>query len=88
MSELTKPKFTLDARHPELTEHNLEQADLPSAIDTHRQPVRDVTEADFGAEAHGFTGYEAVGRGSRYKSSPDKKTWRYRLRQLLGWKLR
>jgi hypothetical protein len=31
-----------------------------------RPPKRDVVEADFGAEAHGFTGYERVGRGSCY----------------------
>ncbi len=85
MTELTKPKFSLDSTNPELTEHNLEQADRPAAIDTHGPPVRDVTEADFGAEAHGFTGYELAGRGSQYKSGPKKKSWRDRLRQLFGW---
>lgn len=42
--------------------HNLDA--VPENPD-HRPP-RDVQEADFAAEAHGFTGYEKAGRGSRY----------------------
>lgn len=42
--------------------HNLEAT--PERTD--RKPVRDVGEADFAAEAHGFTGFEKAGRGSCY----------------------
>lgn len=53
---------------PEQASHNLEHADHPQQIDTDHPPTRDVGEADFAAEAHGFTGFEAAGKGADYKS--------------------
>jgi len=51
--------------------HNLDA--IPDRTD--RAPQRDVGEADFAAEAHGFTGFENVGQGSRYggKVSTEKE---------------
>ena len=40
---------------------------VPHRVD--RRPVRDVAEADFAAEAHGFTGFEKAGRGSCYRGN-------------------
>lgn len=40
---------------------------VPDRVD--RRPARDVTEADFAAEAHGFTGFEKAGRGSCYRGN-------------------
>lgn len=34
--------------------------------DQRRRPTRDVSEADFAAEAHGFTAFENAGQGSTY----------------------
>jgi mannose-6-phosphate isomerase-like protein (cupin superfamily) len=39
---------------------------------TDRPPERDVLEADFAAEAHGFTGFERAGRGSCYGGSSSE----------------
>lgn len=60
-----KRSSTTDA---EQASHNLEHADRPHQVDTQHPPKRDVGEADFGAEAHGFTGFEAAGKGADYKS--------------------
>lgn len=41
---------------------------LDSRIDDqHKQPSRDVADADFAAEAHGFTAFENTGQGSSYR---------------------
>jgi hypothetical protein len=59
----------------EQASHNLEHADQPKAINPDQPPERDPGEADFAAEAHGFTGFESAGKGADYKSdksSPNK----------------
>ncbi|MBY6204241.1 cupin domain-containing protein [Halomonas denitrificans] len=43
--------------------HNLDA----DGKDVDGAPKRDVREADFAAEAHGFTGFERAGRGSDYR---------------------
>lgn len=50
--------------------HNLDvdEKDIDGA------PKRDVREADFAAEAHGFTGYESAGRGSTYRNASNSDT--------------
>jgi hypothetical protein len=53
---------------PEQASHNLEYSDRAQQLDMNRPPIRDPLDADFAAEAHGFTGFEKVGKGSRYKS--------------------
>ena len=53
---------------PEQASHNLEYSDRVQQLDMNRPPIRDTLDADFAAEAHGFTGFEKVGKGSRYKS--------------------
>lgn len=69
------------AEHPEQTAHNLESRDPAGAAET--PPVRDAGEADFGAEAHGFTGYEAAGKGADYHSSESPaESFFARLRRL------
>ena len=55
--------------NPEQASHNLEYSDQPQRWKSNHPPIRDPLDADFAAEAHGFTGFEMVGRGSRYKSS-------------------
>lgn len=35
--------------------------------DQRRRPSRDVADADFAAEAHGFTAFENTGQGSSYR---------------------
>ena len=41
---------------------------LDAQIDDQRKkPSRDVTDADFAAEAHGFTAFESTGQGSSYR---------------------
>ena len=41
---------------------------LDSKIDDQRKrPSRDVADADFAAEAHGFTAFENTGQGSSYR---------------------
>jgi hypothetical protein len=59
----------------EQASHNLEHADQPKTINPEQPPERDPGEADFAAEAHGFTGFESVGKGANYKSgkSPSHK---------------
>jgi hypothetical protein len=52
----------------EQASHNLEHADQPQSINTEQPPERDPGEADFAAEAHGFTGFESAGKGADYKS--------------------
>jgi mannose-6-phosphate isomerase-like protein (cupin superfamily) len=50
--------------------HNLDAVSAPRD----RKPDRGVGEADFAAEAHGFTGFEKAGRGSGYAGArPDAK---------------
>ncbi len=63
-------------------------SDRPSGIDSENAPhnldvdekeidgapKRDVREADFAAEAHGFTGYEQAGRGSTYRNESNSDT--------------
>lgn len=52
---------------PENVAHNLDigREEAKALEDT--PPQRDVSEADFGAEYHGFTGFERAGKGSRFK---------------------
>lgn len=57
------------ATNPEQASHNLEYSDQPQQLDKSSPPIRDTLDADFAAEAHGFTGFENIGKGSRYKSS-------------------
>lgn len=57
------------ATNPEQASHNLEYSDHQQRLVGNSSPIRDVLDADFAAEAHGFTGFETVGKGSRYKSS-------------------
>ena len=59
------------ADHPEQTEHNLENVD--KKVDQEGRPVRSQQEADFAAEAHGFTGFESAGKGADYKSGNREK---------------
>lgn len=76
---MTDPK--VDANRSSNTDaeqasHNLEHADQPKAINPEQSPERDPGEADFAAEAHGFTGFESAGKGADYKSgksSSDQK---------------
>lgn len=62
-----RPKSSLD--DPEQAAHNLEHSENTRAIDSTSPPVRDVSEADFAAEAHGFSGFEAVAKGSEYRGN-------------------
>jgi len=57
------------ATNPEQASHNLEYSDQHQQSTENCPPTRNVLDADFAAEAHGFTGFESVGKGSRYKSS-------------------
>jgi hypothetical protein len=61
----------LPETNPEQASHNLEYSDRMQQWDKHRPPIRDTLDADFAAEAHGFTGFEMAGKGSRYKSSDN-----------------
>lgn len=61
--------------NPDNASHNLDaQID-----DQRRKPSRDVADADFAAEAHGFTAFENTGQGSSYRGGAlhdaiDKET--------------
>lgn len=57
------------ATNPEQASHNLEYSDQQPLLNDNCPPIRDTLDADFAAEAHGFTGFEKAGKGSRYKSS-------------------
>lgn len=61
------PQFS--APYPEQASHNLEYSDQSQRINPQKPPARAVEDADFAAEAHGFTGFERVGKGASYKSS-------------------
>jgi quercetin dioxygenase-like cupin family protein len=51
-----------------------EPHNLDAHLDRERQPPeRDVSDADFAAEAHGFTGYENAGHGSSHSGSRARK---------------
>jgi len=55
-------------------EHCLNSDNEPHNLDSHvederRPPPRSVEEADFAAEAHGFTGYEKAGQGSCHRGN-------------------
>lgn len=52
----------------EQASHNLEHADRLKTLNPEQPPERDPGEADFAAEAHGFTGFESAGKGANYKS--------------------
>ena len=39
--------------------------------DQGKKPSRDVADADFAAEAHGFTAYEKAGLGSSYEGASE-----------------
>jgi hypothetical protein len=55
-----------DEKHgvnPQNASHNLDAR----LDDQSEPPDRDVVEADFAAEAHGFTAYEKTGQGSSYE---------------------
>ncbi len=60
-------KSTSDLNAPENRVHNLDITAEECEELGDRPPVRDVSEADFAAEAHGFTGFERVDKGSRYR---------------------
>ncbi|HKL52513.1 MAG TPA: hypothetical protein VJ902_01020 [Wenzhouxiangellaceae bacterium] len=49
---------------------------LDSRIDDQqKKPSRDVADADFAAEAHGFTAFENTGQGSSYRGGAlDEET--------------
>jgi hypothetical protein len=49
-----------------ITGENAEHNHDGVAANTDGPPERDVLDADFAAEAHGFTGFEKAGRGSCY----------------------
>jgi len=55
-----------DEKHcvnPQNASHNLDS----KLTNQSEPPPRDVVEADFAAEAHGFTAYENTGQGSSYQ---------------------
>ena len=52
---------------PELRAHNLDMSARELATMDHTKPVRDATQADFGAEYHGFTGFERANKGSNFR---------------------
>jgi hypothetical protein len=56
--------------NPDNAIHNLDA----KLEDQDRAPTRDVAEADFAAEAHGFTAYEEAGHGSTYDGSEKSAT--------------
>ena len=56
---------------PENAVHNLDMDAQEVAALADRAPQRDVLEADFAAEAHGFSAFEAVGRGSDFERGED-----------------
>ncbi|HMB38146.1 MAG TPA: hypothetical protein VKO85_03630 [Wenzhouxiangellaceae bacterium] len=57
--------------NPDNASHNLDS----KLKDQRRRPSRDVAEADFAAEAHGFTAFENTGQGSRYQGGAlDEET--------------
>jgi len=53
--------------NPDNASHNLDS----KLEDQDRPPTRDVLEADFAAEAHGFTAYEKAGLGSSYEGASE-----------------
>jgi hypothetical protein len=68
---MADPKFNSNPSSntkAEQASHNLEHADQPETVNPDQPPERDPGEADFAAEAHGFTGFESAGKGADYKS--------------------
>lgn len=57
---------------PENAVHNLDIDPDERAALAKRAPQREVGEADFAAEAHGFSAFEAVGYGSDYDPEKDE----------------
>ena len=58
---------------PENAPHNLEFSEDENRQCELKPPERDLREADFAAEAHGFTGFEQAGRGSSYRASAAER---------------
>ncbi|MDX1627020.1 MAG: cupin domain-containing protein, partial [Wenzhouxiangellaceae bacterium] len=52
--------------------HDNESHNLDSRVeDPSQRPSREVGQADFAAEAHGFTGFEKAGHGSTHRGNPN-----------------
>jgi len=51
--------------------YNLENREHPEKVDPDRPPTRQPGEDDFAAEAHGFTGYEKVGKAGEKPNGPN-----------------
>ena len=61
---------------PENVSHNHDFDPEEAAGLENTPPQRDVTEADFGAEYHGFTGFERAGKGSWFRRKKKSRTAR------------
>ena len=56
---------------PENASHNMDMTEEEVETACEDEPERDPGEADFAAEAHGFTGPEKADRGSEYEKQDD-----------------
>ncbi|MDJ0655857.1 MAG: hypothetical protein QNJ40_16950 [Xanthomonadales bacterium] len=72
------------ARSPEFRAHNLDMSAEEVELACREQPLRAPEQADFGAEAHGFTGFERAGKGSRISRKRNRRWHLGFLRKLVG----
>ena len=63
---------SVDGISPENANHNLDMTEDETEETCEDEPERDQREADFAAEAHGFTGPEKAKRGSGYEKQDDQ----------------